>query len=217
MRIFVAGTDTGAGKTFVASKLVAAMNAAGHPCVGFKPIACGDRDDAIALREAGVADVELDRVNPIWLRTPAAPLIAGRIENRSVELERLMEGYHWLANRFEHIVIEGAGGWLTPLTAKLTMASLAITIGAPVLLVAANRLGALNHTLLTLESIRRANLPVTAVILNNVTSVGDVASETNTEVIREIVDPVLVCRVEKGAGKLPETLLCKIGIHSVKI
>lgn len=217
MRIFVAGTDTGVGKTYIATKLVEAFNAAGRPCAGFKPVACGDRDDAEALWKAGPPSLELDRINPVWLKTPASPYIATRLENRpSLPLDPLIAGYHWLADRFENIIVEGAGGWLTPLAPGLTMASLAQELGLPVLLVSANRLGTLNHTLLSLESIQRSKIHVFTIILNAPTTVGDASTETNVEVLRELVHPVLVHSVPWRSVDLPEDFLCQMGLHSVQ-
>lgn len=217
MRIFVAGTDTGVGKTYIAANIIRTLNDAGHPCVGFKPVACGDREDAEVLRRAGAAGVEIDRINPVWLKTPASPFIATRLEKVSpLELEPLCAAYQWLADRFENVVVEGAGGWSTPLAPGLTMASLARALGLPVLLVSANRLGALNHTLLTLESIQAAKMPVLAIILNNLTATKEVATETNTEVLREFIRPVSAHLVAWQSIDLPKSLLCQIGYTMLK-
>lgn len=207
MHIFIAGTDTGVGKTFVASLLVRALNAAGRRCVGFKPVACGDRDDAIELWKAGDPTATLDEINPVWLETPAAPLLAARIEKRTIRFDQLVSAAHSLVQRFDAVVIEGAGGWLTPLTGQTTMATLAQAFGAPVLLVAANRLGALNHTLLTVSAVRSADLPLSSIILNDVTSEIGPAVESNYEVLRELVSPLSVFKLGKGSEGLPADLL----------
>jgi dethiobiotin synthetase len=217
MRIFVAGTDTGVGKTFIAARLISEIREAGHSCVGFKPVACGDRDDAEALWQAGDRSVDLDRINPVWLKTPASPFLASQLENASpIRLQALTTAYEWLADRFEHIVVEGAGGWLTPLAPGLTMASLATELALPVVLVSANRLGTLNHTLLTVAAIQAAKIQVRAIILNKTTSDSDVVSETNCEVLREFVQPIETFEVGWRSMGLPRGILCLWGLHSVK-
>src|SRR5688572_30205019 len=86
-RLFVTGTDTGIGKTYVCSLMLQAMRAGGINAVGFKPICCGDRDDALRLHAASDAVASLNEINPVWLRVPAAPYAASLIEGRSVDLD----------------------------------------------------------------------------------------------------------------------------------
>ena len=92
--------------------------------------------------------------NPIWLASPVAPLVAARLENRELEIGELETWFRHHRSRRRSLLVEGVGGWLTPVTAKLRAADLAALFKLPVLLVVANRLGCLNHTLLTIESIR---------------------------------------------------------------
>ena len=115
MSYFITGTDTGVGKTHVACLLLRALNAAGRPALGFKPIACGDRFDAEALRAAGADPaLPLDLINPVWFRAPAAPLAASMIENRPVDRDGIRKAYAELASRAGTVLIEGAGGWEVP-------------------------------------------------------------------------------------------------------
>jgi len=165
-RLFITGTDTHVGKTYVAAGLVRAARAAGLDCVGFKPICCGDRDDADLLHAASDSALPLNEVNPVWFRAPAAPYAASMIENRQPDLALIEETFHRLCARHQSVIVEGAGGWRVPITRELAFSDLAARWNLPVLVVAANRLGALNHTLLTIESIQRAGLSSLAVILN---------------------------------------------------
>ena len=194
--LFVTGTDTGVGKTHVAAGLVRAARALGHDVVGFKPICCGDRDDAEALWQAsgGEAVVELNQVNPVWFRTPAAPYTAALIENRQVDLALLRETAATLHAQHSTVVAEGAGGWAVPILRDFDFADLAAELGWPVLVVAANRLGALNHTLLTVRAIEARGLVCAGVVLNEVTD-AEPGSPIATATNRGILETLLACPI----------------------
>jgi dethiobiotin synthetase len=94
----------------------------------------------------------LNAVNPVWLRTPAAPYVAAMIENRMIDLDLIREGYAGLRAAHDAVLVEGVGGWLVPILQNYAVADLAREFDLPVLVVVANRLGALNHAALTLAS-----------------------------------------------------------------
>lgn len=201
--LFVTGTDTGVGKTRLASRLIESLRAAGVAAVGYKPVLCGeDRGDAVDLRRASGGDTEMnaptiDEVNPVWLTTPAAPLsarLAGETAAGEIDRRLLLDSFQALAARYESVIIEGAGGWEVPLTETETFATLAQSFGVPVLVVAANRLGVLNHTRLTVDAVRRAGLEITGVILNEIAppDPGDIARATNLEVLRRCLPDVMI-------------------------
>src|SRR5438093_1374873 len=85
MRIFITGTDTDVGKTYVTCLLLEALKQTGRRAVGFKPFCCGDRADAIALHRASAEGYSLEQINPVWLKTPASPFAAALIENRTLD------------------------------------------------------------------------------------------------------------------------------------
>jgi len=211
MNIFITGTDTGVGKTRVASLLVRALRAAGTDAVGFKPICCGERGDAEALAEASGGAVTLNDVNPVWLRPPVAPYTAAMIEGRMVDLALVREKFAELRAAHATVVVEGAGGWFVPVTRDFSMADLAIEFALPVIVVAANRLGVINHTLLTLAAIRASGLKCLGVVLNHphAPDPEDPAVVTNPGVLGELLAalPVgavpLLGEVEFGAEALP--------------
>jgi dethiobiotin synthetase len=193
MRYFITGTDTDVGKTYVTCLLLRAMAAAGHPAVGYKPICCGSRDDAVALHAASAPATEplaLDDVNPLFYPMPAAPMAAAMVENRPVHLETLHAGYNTLAQRYEHILVEGAGGWEVPVRADYRLSDWAAALGLPVIVVVNNRLGALNHTLLTVAAIRARHLRCAGLILNAVTDTRDSASISNAPLLRALLPDV---------------------------
>lgn len=198
-RFFIAGTDTGVGKTFVTVALLRALNAEGCRAVGYKPLCCGDRGDALALFEASAepaqGELTIDAINPCWLKMPAAPLVAARIENREIDRRELLAAVERLECDFgyDHVLIEGAGGWEVPLApGGVTMANLAVDFSAPVLLVVDNKLGALNHTLLTVAAIERCGLRCAGIFLNHCQDERDSASISNRVVLEEMLPQVPV-------------------------
>jgi dethiobiotin synthetase len=160
--VFVAGTDTGVGKTWVSAALIRALREAGLAAAGMKPVASGCEDtpaglrnaDAEALRAAcGDAAPPYDTVNPYALRLPMAPHLAAQIEHRVIQLGPILAAYDVLADAHRPVVVEGVGGWAVPLTDKLMQANLVQALDLPVLLVVGVRLGCINHALLSAQAI----------------------------------------------------------------
>lgn len=185
MSYFVTGTDTGVGKTHIARLLLEALRQAGIDAVGYKPVACGDREDGriLAAISGGLA---VDDVNPVYLKTAVAPYVAGLLENQRVDPEALLAGFHKLAAAHAMVVVEGVGGWEVPLAAHYRVSDLARDLALPVILVAANRLGALNHILLTVNAIRAKGLACAGIFLNQLDDELDTAMITNKGVLEDL-------------------------------
>ncbi|MCG6941092.1 MAG: dethiobiotin synthase [Thiohalocapsa sp.] len=174
--IFVAGTDTGVGKTEVATGFLAALKARGITAVGMKPIACGcvpgddglQCDDAIKLMAASGVDAPYGEVNPYALADPIAPHIAAGLAGVDIRLGRIRDAYQALSQRAERVVVEGVGGWRVPLGPALALSDLPSALGVPVVLVVGLRLGCLNHSLLTAESIRARGVRLAGWVANEV-------------------------------------------------
>lgn len=166
LRIFLTGTDTGVGKTCFGSWLVRCWKKQGHAAIGLKPIASGDREDAIQYHQAVDAAIPLEIINPVCLQLPAAPLVAAEKEGLVLNLKDLNASIKQSALPFSHTLVEGVGGWKTPLTPEETVADWAAALNWPVMLVARDALGTLNHTLLTVESIRQHGLICRGIVLN---------------------------------------------------
>ena len=203
MSLFLTGTDTGVGKTYTAAALLRLARASGMRCAGFKPICCGDREDAELLLAASSDGVTIDEVNPLWLRTPAAPLPAAIAENVDIDPERLLERLRELQQRFDFVVVEGVGGWLVPIKRDYFVSDLAVAMQLPVVVVALNRLGCLNHTLLTVRSVVAARLPCAGVAWNDSRAHEDVASTTNRGVLEALLDVPLLPALAPGMAELP--------------
>jgi len=206
MNYFVTGTDTDCGKTFVTALLVKAARAAGIDAVGAKPFCCGPRKDVEILAEASGGVETLEAINPVWLKTPAAPRACEMLGEPAVDVSRALAGVRELAARHEQVFCEGAGGWLVPVTREITVADFAVRLGWPVIVVVRNRLGALNHGLLTVESVRAHGLVLAGIVLNNADGSDDEPKRTNRAVLEEFCGCPILAEVGRSEKALAITL-----------
>lgn len=206
--VFITGTDTGVGKTHVSSLLIRTLRAQGIDAVGVKPFCCGDRLDAEELRAASGGVVSLAQVNPVWLRVPASPYTASLVENRALDVATALETIKALSTNHSFLVIEGVGGWRVPLTPQFCMSQFARNLGFPVLLVSANRLGAINHTQLTLDSIGASGAKCLGVVLNQPEAYSEnPATMTNRAVLEDLLSIPVLGELEHGCSELPAAVL----------
>ena len=195
--VFVTGTDTHIGKTYVSALLLEELRKQGVSVLGLKPVSSGDREDAEKLREAAGGVRSLDEVNPVCYRTPVAPYTAGQLEGPPLVLEEMVAQIQAVSEGAEFTLIEGAGGWHVPLGKNedgsiFTIADLAKAVGFPVLVVSANWLGAINHTMLTANAVQADGLECVGVVLNYPMAERDVAAVTNRAVMEEMLPvPIL--------------------------
>ena len=161
--LFVTGTDTGVGKTYVSCALLHAAQAQGLRVCGFKPVASGcertseglRNEDALALQAAADTQESYAVINPYAFEPAIAPHLAARQAGVQVSLDRLNQAHAQLAARYERVMVEGAGGWQVPLNDSTSFADWVAERQWPVLLVVGMRLGCINHALLSAESIAR--------------------------------------------------------------
>jgi dethiobiotin synthetase len=208
MHYFITGTDTDSGKTYVTCLLIEALRREGLNAVGYKPLACGDRVDAHALRQAGEDTLTLEEINPVYLKVPASPFAAGLLENKTVDVEAARQGFFSLAARFPHVLVEGAGGWEVPLTNRTSMADLATDLAIPIIVVVNNKLGCLNHTILTVRNIQARGLVCAGIILNYAQDERDLASISNRMVLEQFLNVPVLAEIMHGESQMdwPENL-----------
>lgn len=194
--ILVTGTDTGVGKTWISQLLVGLLACRGRRVGVYKPACSGadrlpdgslvwqdvellhaafaqqaeSRQPLAATTSATFDGLSRDDICPQRFAAPLAPPEAARLEGRTVDSQLLRTGIQVWQDRADMVVVEGAGGLLCPLTDNETVADLAVNLQSPLILVAANRLGVINHTLLTLQVAHQRGLQVLAVVLNNLTA-----------------------------------------------
>jgi dethiobiotin synthetase len=170
---FVAGTDTGVGKTVIAQGLIRALQARGLRVAPMKPIASGCRETAEGLRNedaealiAAAGGFAYDLVNPFAYAPAIAPHLAAEEAGRPINLDRIEAAYRQLAPAADVVVVEGAGGWRVPLDAEHSMADIPRRLGLSVLLVVGIRLGCLSHALLTAEAVQADGLRLAGWVAN---------------------------------------------------
>ena len=207
---FVTGADVGVGKTHVVCALLRELVARGVKAMGCKPVSCGDRKELRSMREAaGQPTLPLDFINPLYLRTAADPRMGAEFERQTVSLPALVEQVQTLAAEYDTLLVEGVGGWETPLCPGKTMADLAEQLQLPVLLVVSNRQGAANLAVLTVRAIQARGLRCCGIILNQQSEEWDTAAVTNRALIEEYTSVPVVAELIQGedsldAGILPE-------------
>lgn len=159
--LFVAGTDTGIGKTHAACTLLHALRLAGYRVCGMKPVASGcletpqglRNDDALALQAASSTPLPYDAINPVALREPLSPHLAAAYGGVTIRMPPLREAFERLRATHDGVVVEGVGGWRVPLSSDLMASDIARQWQLPVILVVGLRLGCLSHALLSAEAI----------------------------------------------------------------
>ncbi|MBK7003688.1 MAG: dethiobiotin synthase [Burkholderiales bacterium] len=172
--LFVTGTDTGVGKTLISAALLHALAAHYPRVVGMKPIAAGTElingvpanEDVLALRAASTVQVDPALDNPVLLPDPVSPHIAAQRAGVQITVAQLVNAYQALRLQADAVVVEGAGGFLVPLSD--TGADLARALALPVVLVVGLRLGCLNHALLTAQAIAASGLTLVGWVANHV-------------------------------------------------
>lgn len=218
--IFVTGTDTGVGKTYVSCLLIRWLRSKGIDVGAMKPVetgcAAGDGDlvpaDALKLAEAAGSSDDMSLVAPCRFSLPVAPMVAAAEEGRPIDPEVLRSCFREISSRHSFTLVEGAGGLLVPITPMLTMRDLAADMGLPVLVVAASKLGVINHCLLTHETVVWSGLTVAGIVLNNLDGGSDDARRTNAEALMELVSELVIelgfGATEDDVAAMGKLLLC---------
>ena len=203
MNFFITGTDTNAGKTFVTALLTRSLRKAGFDTVAMKPISCGEPEDSRALLKAADNELSIEEVTPVSYSAPLAPIEAARLEGRTFDPSEILPTFERLHRTHRSLLVEGVGGWIVPLTKDYSSADLAKAMGLPVLLVVRNKLGALNHTLLTLESIASHGLTCGGIVLNNhPDDAGDLAAEGNRRLLPELTKIPILFEISTGQTEI---------------
>jgi dethiobiotin synthetase len=209
--IFVTGTDTGVGKTLVAATLAAYLRDSGYRVGVMKPAETGCQEidgqlfpeDAIRLKEASGCGEPLEKICPYRLPEPLAPSIAAERAGVKIDVDYLLGLYGEISGKHDITLVEGAGGLMVPLLPSYTYADFARLLKLPTIVVAANKLGAINHLLLTLEHANCKGLSVLGYVLNRVSNENSLAADTNREVLSSLTG--LQCLGELSYTEMAET------------
>ncbi len=199
--IFITGTDTAVGKTVIASAIVRVLKARGISVAVMKPIESGCRregdvlipSDGVMLKEMAENDITLEEVTPFRFENPLAPMVASEIEGTEVDERVIYDTIKELQEKYDYIVVEGVGGLMVPVKEGLMIVDIVRDTGLPLLIVASNRLGVINHTVLTVEAAKRRGIDIIGVVLNTPNPLrDDISLETNPLVLRRVLEVPLV-------------------------
>ena len=210
---FVTGTDTGVGKTVIACALLRQLCRQGLKAVGMKPVAAGCErtdqglinEDVELLRAAGAGALPRETVNVYAFEAPIAPHIAARREGTRIDLALIARRLEQLCAQSDAVVVEGAGGFMVPLTESQTFADLAVLLELPMVLVVGMRLGCINHALLTAQAIHGRGLRLAGWVANRIDP-GMACFDENVESLRVRIDAPLLGVVPFLAGPDPATI-----------
>ncbi|MEX0939294.1 MAG: dethiobiotin synthase [Pirellulales bacterium] len=210
--LFITGTGTEVGKTYTACMIARELAAVGRRVGVYKPVASGCVaseaglvcEDALQLWEAAGKPSTIDQVCPQSFRAPLAPYLAARAEGRKIDRAMLTAGVDYWRESSEIVLVEGAGGLMSPLDVGLFNADLAVQLGYPLLIVAANELGVINATLQTLIAARSRcpDLPVAGVVLCATRASADDLSRASNATELLAHDVPLLAIAAHGEGRL---------------
>lgn len=176
--LFVTGTDTGCGKTFVCCEILNHLGSQGLDVVGLKPIASGadlkngclQNDDVKLLHKNSNIDIKEHDVCRYMFPEPCSPHIASSINNTAIETDEICKFVNDFKNKSDLVIVEGIGGWHVPINSEEMVCDLAVKLDIPVILVISNKLGCLNHASLTLEAILKSGVQLFGWVLNRLTN-----------------------------------------------
>jgi len=207
--IFVTGTGTDVGKTFLSAALIRHWRAAGHVVAAFKPVVSGFDPASAATSDPGVLLAALDRpitdietISPWRFAAPLSPDMAATREGRALDFDAIVEFSHQAAESADRVLIEGVGGIMVPLDERHTVLDWMSALRLPVLLVAGSTLGTISHTLTALRVLAQRNLTVVAVAVSESVTPGAPLDET-VAVIARFADMIEVVGVPRLSGDAP--------------
>jgi dethiobiotin synthetase len=210
--IFIAGTDTGVGKTLVSAAILTILRERGFDAVPMKPVQTGakrrgpvwfapDLDFCLAAARMKPTTNERRLMSPCCFSKPCSPHLAAAIEGRRISIAKLLRSFEMLERRHEVVVAEGAGGLLVPISAGQTMLDLIKALALPVVLVARSGLGTINHTLLSLAALEQAGLSVLGVVFNKTEpSMETDIENNNADIIKRMGNTRILARIPYAAG-----------------
>jgi len=186
--IFVTGTDTGVGKTFITGLLADYFIGKGRSAVTQKWIVTGSTDDIrVHSKIMGLASTEnRNLIVPYSFKFAASPHLAANLERKPINEEKIKKAFLELSRRYDFVIVEGTGGILVPISRKSLLIDIVEALRLPVILVVHNRLGAINHTLLSIEALKKRGIPIIGMVFNNLPKTKKVILDDNQRIIGEI-------------------------------
>lgn len=210
--IFITGTDTGVGKTYIAVRIAEALRQRGINVGVMKPAETGCRqrngrlypsDTMRLVKAAGVRD-RLEEVNPYRFSRPLAPFAAATLERKRIKPNRIIDAFRELSQKHEFMIVEGAGGIMVPLCEQYLYLDLAQELNLPVVVIARPGLGSINHTLLTIAALKQRKIDILGVFINSShPHKTGIAEKTNPEIIEKTSGVELLGIVPYRSPEIP--------------
>jgi dethiobiotin synthetase len=199
--IFITGTDTGVGKTLLTGLLLDHLRQSGCHALAIKPFCSGSHADTEFLRAVQDGELTIEEITPFFFAEPLAPLVAARRHGRLIRLPEVLRQINRIASRCDCLLIEGIGGLLVPLGEGFTVRDLIARLDCEIVLVSCNRLGTINHTLLTVEALRTfENKGLKTVLMSH--NYKDASTQSNQVILTELLAPTPVLSVPFLGAKM---------------
>jgi dethiobiotin synthetase len=191
--IFVTGTDTGVGKTLVTAMLLFHLRKTGIHALAMKPFCSGGRGDVRRLQALQKGELSDDEMNPFYFAQPLAPFVAAGKKGDQIHLSDVVERISKVSQKCECLLVEGAGGLLVPLGSAFTIADLIGAFDCKVIITGRNRLGTINHTLLTARALQSAGIARKKMVVALMSMrKPDVSAQTNPKILTNLLRPMRV-------------------------
>jgi len=181
--LFITATDTGIGKTFVACGLAKFLLEKGVDVAYYKPLSCGGdlSEDMDSISRSAKCPV----YGTYHFKSPLSPYAASKIQKESVKIQKILNDFKNIQKKHDFVIVEGIGGALVPITDKFFVADLIAMMKIPAIVVARAGLGTINHTLLTIEALKKRKVNILGIILNGFKG-KDISEKSNAEIIEEL-------------------------------
>jgi dethiobiotin synthetase len=212
--IFITGTDTGVGKTVVTALLLRHLRQAGCNALAVKPFCSGSRADACLLRRLQKNLLTLDEINPFFFQQPVAPAAAGG--RKTIRIDTILRKIRVVASRCDMLLVEGIGGLLVPLGKNLTVADLISRLRCPALIVSPNRLGTINHTLLTIKALQAIGVKRLKIVMVDGKK-PDISAHSNLKMIQKMAPSVPIFSIPNLGSQASSEGVIKINAIFLKI
>jgi dethiobiotin synthetase len=212
--IFITGTDTGVGKTVVTALLLRHLRQAGCNALAMKPFCSGTRADVLLLRSLQKGLLTLDEINPFFFKNPVAPAVASGWR-KTISIDTVLPKIRAVGRRGDVLLVEGSGGLLVPLGKNYTVADLIAKLRCPALIVSRNRLGTINHTLLTVKAMQAVGIKRLKIVMVE-DKKPDFSARSNPKTIQKMAPSVPVFVVPNLGFRASKAAVIKINAIFLK-
>ncbi len=213
--VFITGTDTGVGKTLLTGLLLHHLRQSGCHALAMKPFCCGSRADVEFLAAVQERELTQDEINPFYFEQPLAPLAAAREQHVSIRVPDVLRRISDLARRCEWLIIEGIGGVMVPLGDGFSVLDLIADLGCSTVVVSRNKLGTLNHTMLTVDAMQHTGIKELKVVLMG-SRESDFSTDSNVRILSELLAPTPVIPLPFLGGNPARVPALKLSGKKVK-